>query len=221
MALSMCAASAMLAIGLSTAGVASASNTNPAPTSSAGGQRPTLHVLAEAVWGVNAQGQPFMHVIKGRIVGNYSLRQIKTAYERSLAAHKTKATPNVPAITTACYEVMGNISKALGNVPFYWTIQQTCHGSYYEQNMSTQLWRSSYRGPLGYSSWVISHGYLEDFIDQTWKDNCNWDTGNYKYNSAGQGWAEGIGFGPIITSPNFVNTANCGGNGPIPQLISG
>src|SRR6202046_614983 len=123
-----CGAATLLAAGAGIA-VASSSSSSPQPVRS----RPMSRIGAEATYGVK-DGKPFMHLVKGRIVGHYKPSSLKA----------------VPNQTVECTEYISNVSKALGNVPFYWVTQQTCTGPFGYQFMSTQMWRSSYRGPLGY-----------------------------------------------------------------------
>ncbi|MGH3155469.1 MAG: hypothetical protein ACRDNF_02665, partial [Streptosporangiaceae bacterium] len=137
---------------------ASSTTSVPQPAPQQAQTRPMSNIGAEAVWGVK-NGKRFMHLIKGRVVGKYSLKEIKLA--RTERAY-------------GCTEYISNVSKVNGNNPFTWVTQQTCNPGFGYQWMSTQMWRSSYRGPVGYSGWSSTPEQTVDFISRNWDIGCDY-----------------------------------------------
>jgi hypothetical protein len=185
------------------ASAAVASSGSSAPQSVARG--PVSQVVAEATWGVQ-NGKPFMRLVKGQLVGRYNLNSIKVSANTPV--------PSAAAAAASCTEYISNVSKALGDVPFYWVTQQTCTGAFGYQWMSTQMWRSSYRGPLGYGGWATTPEQTASEISRNWDIGCNYGTGSYTYYPVMYGAALNIGQGPTIRSANQINTANCGTTPP-------
>jgi hypothetical protein len=166
------------------------------------GGAPVSNVGAEASYGIAADGHPFMHLIKGRIVGKYKLSKISAA-------------PTVtPDVAVSCTEEISNVTKASGNHPFYWSTSQTCRGAFGDQYVATQMWRSSYSGPRGYGSWAYSAHSSGTFISQNWTISCNWEHGKYNYYPVMYGWATAAGQGPTIRSDNTLDNTDCGPSSP-------
>ncbi len=76
------------------------------------------------------------------------------------------------------------------------------------------MWRSSYRGEVGYGGWVYSPHSSNNLIVQHWSIGCNYGMGQYNYFPVMYGWAVGAGQGPTIRSENAIDDAHCGANPP-------
>jgi hypothetical protein len=149
------------------------------------------HVMAEATYGI-AKGHPFIHVIKGRIVGKYRLSEIKAA-----------------VADFVCTEYISDVSKANGDNPFNSETQQICTGYFGGQSTATQMLRSSWSGPRGYDAWRFTPQETDNFSSQNWTVACNYGTGDYNYYPIMYGDTY-FGPRPTIRSNNEIDNAHCG-----------
>ena len=76
-------------------------------------------------------------------------------------------------------------------------------GFYGLQFVSTQMWRSSWSGPRGYSAWVSSHTTSAAVLGPIyWNVYCNNGKGYYDYYPVVQGYASRLGWGPTVRTSN-------------------
>jgi hypothetical protein len=178
-----------LAATSATAAVASTSSSSPRPATVPAVSR----IVAEVTYGI-ANGKPFVHVLKGQIVGTYKLSEITA----------------IPAAAALCTEYISDVSKANGNQPFKWETAQVCTGSFGDQYMATTMMRSSYSGPRAYGSKRFSDTTSKSTINVNWSLACHYGTGEYNYFPEMYGYATGAGQGPTIRSDNTLEDAHCG-----------
>lgn len=76
---------------------------------------------------------------------------------------------------------------------FSWSTTSTCTGSFGSVKHSTQVWRSSWRGWIGYSSWATSAYRSEQSVTWTWTVPCGDSGGWYDYVAALKIYATNIG----------------------------
>lgn len=79
------------------------------------------------------------------------------------------------------------------------------------------MWRSSWSGPRGYSSWsTYPSGGLSyaNVITTYWYLGCNNGKGYYDYYPVVEGYATNIGTGPKVRSDNQLNHQDCGTSAP-------
>ncbi len=109
--------------------------------------------------------------------------------------------------TGACHEEIYDYYR---NGNFYWATKQTCTGFYGLQFVSTQMWRSSWSGPRGYSAWVSSHTTSAAVLGPIcWNVYCNNGKGYYDYYPVVQGYASRLGWGPTVRTSNSLHY-DCG-----------
>jgi hypothetical protein len=176
-------------------------STAPVPVGAAASAGHISKVVASATWGVS-NGKPFVKITKGTIVGHYKPSALKVDHA------------NVPAASGNCTEDISNVTRSGG---FYWSTSQICSGHFGAQDMKTQMWRSSYSGPRGYTSWAYypaSGLYSRSSISQNWTIACNNGRGYYDYYPVMQGYASSLGSGPVIRSGNQLNHQDCGPTAP-------
>lgn len=162
-------------------------------------------VVASATWGVQ-NGKPFFHVTKGKLVGRYTLAN---AQSNVVAAQAV-----TPDVTASCTEYISDLT--IDAEVFHWTASQTCYGEFGAQDYKTQLWRSSWSGPRGYTSWAYdpSSGLsFQSYISAEWGTPCDTSGGYYDYYPVMQGYASNIGSGPTIRSENQLDLY-CGTTAP-------
>ena len=82
------------------------------------------------------------------------------------------------------------------------------------QSQYTQMWRSSWLGPVGYGGWANTELSFENFVSQNWSIACNYGTGMYNYYPVMYGYASNLGDGPTIRSDNELDGDHCGANPP-------
>jgi len=161
----------------------------------------TGSVIASATWGVS-NGKSFVRVTKGIAVGEYRLEAEKTGG------------PSVPGQNALCTEDISDVTRHGG---FYWSTSQICSGFFGAQDMSTQMWRSSWSGPRGYGGWAWyppKRLASQSYISENWTIACNNGKGYYDYYPVMQGYASNIGSGPVIRSANQFNHQDCGPTPP-------
>jgi len=178
---------------------ASAGTAGSSPVAAPSGEYVST-VVASATWGVS-NGQPFVRVTKGKIVGDYK--------------------PQVPSASKAILAASGNCTEDISDVSrhggFYWSTSQICSGYFGAQDMKTQMWRSSWSGPRGYGSWAYypaSGLASQRSISRNWTIACNNGKGYYDYYPVMQGYASSLGSGPVIRSGNQLNHQDCGPTPP-------
>lgn len=158
-------------------------------------------VVASATWGI-AGGKPFVKVTKGTVATPY--RQSASIADRSVVA----------AASGSCTEDISDVRRSGG---FYWSTSQICSGHFGAQDMKTQMWRSSWSGPRGYSSWAYYPAkglYSRSKISRNWTIACHNGKGYYNYYPVMQGYASSLGSGPVIRSANQLNHQDCGPTAP-------
>jgi hypothetical protein len=154
--------------------------------------------VASATWGVQ-DGKPFFHVTKGKLVGSYK------AVNAQPNADGTQAV--TPDVTASCTEYISDLS--IDADVFHWYASQTCYGAFGEQEYKTQLWRSSWSGPRGYTSWGYDPGggslSSQSTIGEEWGTPCDTSGGYYDYYPVISGYATNIGTGPTVRSENQLD----------------
>jgi hypothetical protein len=75
--------------------------------------------------------------------------------------------------------------------------------------MQTQMWRSSWSGPRGYSNWAYTSVAYSDYVSEDWGIGCNNGKGTYTYYPVMKGWSATIGTGPTVKSSNSLRY-DCG-----------
>ena len=192
----------LLAGGFAGAALVAASATTAGASTPGSAPQPVVgvaasQIVAEATYGI-VNGKPFVHVIKGQIVGTYKLSEIT-------------ASPDAPA---NCTEYISNVSKENGDHPFKWETAQFCSGAFGDQYMATQMTRSSWDGPRAYGSQSFSPITSNSSTSVHWSLGCNYGTGEYDYFPEMYGWNSGSGQGPTIRSDNTLDDDHCGTNPP-------
>ena len=175
-------------------------------------------MVASADWGV-ANGKPWFHVTKGALVEPWRDASgqvvsdgvpVGVSLQSVRRPSKTKITRQSATATAACHEEISDL--ALNGLTFSWTTEQTCSGLFINQRLQTQIWRSSWSGPRGYTTWTTSGTTTSSYLRQGWTSNCNNGGGSYDYYGVMQGYATAIGWGPKVRSANTLNHFNCGPN---------
>lgn len=91
---------------------------------------------------------------------------------------------------------------------FQWETSQICSGNYGWQYIRTQMWRSSWSGPRGYTPWHQSPKTTKSTVDYGWSADCNDGGGTYTYYPVMKGVAS-FGSSPTTRSDNDLRK-NCG-----------
>ncbi len=131
-----------------------------------------------------------------------------------VAQGRPASAPASPQVTAGCSDYISDVELLGGGSSaryFQWTTSQTCVGAFGVQSIRTQMWRSSWSGPRGYNAWTTSQPTTNAFTNWGWSTDCNWGNGTYDYYPVMQGYATGVGYGPILRSNNQL-TENCGPN---------
>ena len=107
----------------------------------------------------------------------------------------------------------GTKVQLLGITDFVWFYEQTCIGNFVVQDVSTQLWRSSWSGPRGYSGWVTypDQPTTNSYFSTYFYVRCNHERGFYDYYPVADGWSEGAGRAPRV-NPGYQLREDCGPN---------
>lgn len=123
-------------------------------------------------------------------------------------------TPTEPAVfpeatATASWSCTAYISDVYiyYNGDFRWRTNQFCSGTFGYQRHRTQLWRSSWSGPRGYTYWWYTPWTRDSDQPRTWNARCG-SGGTYTYHPVVQGEAT-YGNGPILRSNNEL-IRSCG-----------
>jgi hypothetical protein len=165
------------------------------------------NVVASADWGV-ANGVPWYHVTKGQLVAPPVF-----AADPTVVASADRGSRSAAA-SAACHEEISNVSYLQSPTRFAWRTEQICTGSFSPQWLKTQLWRSSWSGPRGYSGWGITSDTSSTQLGPiSWGINCNSGKGYYDYYAVVQGHAS-FGYGPQVRSDNTLTSRNCGPTAP-------
>jgi RHS repeat-associated protein len=105
-----------------------------------------------------------------------------------------------------CTIDIGNLSVIpIQNVlEFIWHTSQSCNGPYGEQKQQTQIWRTSYRGWVGYGGISYTPFTGKDFATYSWHLMCNRPKsgGEYNYRAVMKGYATNIGWSGYAGSKN-------------------
>ncbi|MEG3626619.1 hypothetical protein [Streptomyces poriticola] len=91
---------------------------------------------------------------------------------------------------------------------FQWETSQICSGNYGWQYIRTQMWRSSWSGPRGYTPWHQTPKTTKSYIDYGWSADCNDGGGTYTYYPVMKGVAS-FGSSPTTRADNELRK-NCG-----------
>lgn len=154
-------------------------------------------VVASADWGVT-NGQSWYTVTSGVLVA---------PPPNSVAVAASNATP---AVSTFCHEEISNVTLSGAGPAFRWTTEQICTGNFAPQSLKTQLWRSSWSGPRGYSSWAYSSLTWSTQLGPIyWSVGCHVHGGYYDYYPVMQG-TSAFGSGPVVRSGNTLTQQPCG-----------
>lgn len=165
------------------------------PSRTAALSRPAFTITAEATYGIS-NGKAYYHVVKGELVGRY-----KPSIPRITASsddHQARA--------LSCTEYIGNVSLS-GS--FRWYTSYRCNAGGFNEVFS-QLWRSSWSGPRGYSGWGYTGWTISNPVSDNWTIGCNRGHGYYDYYPVMYGDNTFAGQGPTIRSANQLNHVNCG-----------
>lgn len=116
--------------------------------------------------------------------------------------HALESVPfeTVQAASAVCSVYVSDVAFFIG-FGFDWETAQTCSGAFGEQGHRTQLWRSSWSGLRGYSSWVWTGWTVASFQSQQWNIACG-GGGTYDYFPVVQGTSSVIGSSPIVRADN-------------------
>ena len=182
---------------------------------------------AAVTWGVAASGQKWYSNSNSKVISTVpkDVKKVSAAEAKKLTAAvgATKSistlnavkpnllTPNTP--TGVCSLYLGYING--GAAGFRWKTDQICSGYYGAIETKTQIWRSSWSGPRGYSPWIlypsVSAGlYYGPELTVNWSVGCSLGGGYYDYNGVAQGYASQLGWSVVVQSTNKLSQLNCG-----------
>lgn len=166
-----------------------------APTSSTVDPGGVSTVVASADWGT-AGGKAWYRVNKGALIAApTNASEVRTA----------------PA-STFCHEEISNVTLGGAGPAFRWSTEQICTGNFAPQSLKTQLWRSSWSGPRGYSAWsYTSLTWSTQLGPIYWSIICHVHAGYYDYYPVMQGTSS-FGSGPVVRSANTLTQQPCGPN---------
>jgi hypothetical protein len=134
-------------------------------------------------------------------------------FSYSYVEGRTRHTRLQPLQTVAsCTVYISDIDGYKGG-PFSWNTSQTCSGAFGEQKQETQIWRTSYRGWLGYGAIATTKLTASSYEDYYWELDCNSGAGTYNYEAEMQGFATNIGWSGWVGSDNTPRD-DCGPNPP-------
>ncbi|WP_439033251.1 hypothetical protein [Gordonia terrae] len=160
-------------------------------------------VLTASQWGTEPNGQRWFVIDKGTL-------SAAPANSRQLQA--PPAGPGTRQVVTSCRNELTEF-ELLGITDFVWFYEQTCIGNFVVQDVSTQLWRSSWSGPRGYSGWVTypDQPTTNSYFSSYFYVRCNHERGFYDYYPVADGWSEGAGRAPRV-NPGYQLREDCGPN---------
>jgi hypothetical protein len=106
-----------------------------------------------------------------------------------------------PDALAVCTVSISDISLIGGQIK--WETQQVCSGAFGEQKQETQIWRSSYRGYVGYGPIGTTPLSTQQFLSYNWSEKCNSaQRSTYNYLGEVQGFATNIGWSGWVRSGN-------------------
>lgn len=162
------------------------------------------HLLAAARWGVSDTGEPFFEVMKGELAAPYSV-----PVPKSSPSHAAGVTPNAAYGGSAlCTEAIYDL--ALTAFTFDWETIQVCSGGFGQQKVTSWMERSSWSGYRNYGLTGSTSLTNNSFLNTWWTLGCNSTGGYYDYKAFAQGYATGIGYGPVMASSNTLKQNKCG-----------
>jgi hypothetical protein len=180
--------------GVTATAAQAASDAGSPPVEAAAPAGSTFTITAEATYGI-LNGKAYYHLIKGELIGHY---------HPSIPRAASSEAPQAGA--TSCTEYIGNVSRS-GR--FHWYTSFRCNGVGINEVFS-QMWRSSWSGPRGYSSWGYTGWTISNPVSDNWSIGCNNGHGYYDYYPVMYGDNAYVGQGPTIRSANQLNHVDCG-----------
>ena len=163
-----------------------------------------IKVVASAVYGLR-DGKPFFRLLAGRLAAGYRP-------DPGVLRHSDLLRPGQSPAALAsgsCHEYVSEISHPGGAAPLLWRTQQACSGSFGRQWVTTQVFRSSWRGYVAYSGVYQSNRRAAGTVTVYWRARCHSGHGRYDYLASMAGHSTRLGDGPPLYSAQPVS-ANCG-----------
>lgn len=161
-------------------------------------------VAADITWGKRIDGSRWFVLNKG---------DLATPSEAERLSAPPAPTIGPRAVSASCNLTLTEFELD-GITQFSWLTEQICIGDFGQQDLTTQLQRTSWRGWLGYSAWATYPAQLSNnsYIETYWYVACNHEHGFYDYKAVAQGWASNVGRSPTVRSGNYIDQADCGPN---------
>jgi hypothetical protein len=135
-------------------------------------------------------------------------KRFSRTYVEGSAQQKALASTVVPNVIATCTLYISDIDGGKGT-SFVWETSQTCSGPFGEQKQQTQIWRTSYRGWLGYGGIATTGLVMSQTASYDWEQDCNNGDGTYNYEAELKGYATDIGWSVWVGSGNQPRD-NCG-----------
>ncbi|MGW2570868.1 hypothetical protein [Streptomyces sp. NPDC001537] len=157
---------------------------------------------------------PSLHghkAVKGTEITEWGKTKAGKSYSLTYRAGDARpAEPPVAQVSASCSIYISDVQfhGAGSSAYFQWETSQVCSGAFGWQYIRTQMWRSSWSGPRGYTPWHQTPTKTSSYIDYGWSADCDDGGGTYTYYPVMVGVAS-FGSSPTTRSDNDLRK-NCG-----------